>query len=374
MREYVNLISNPGFENGTSNWYVRGDGARYATDYFRTGTRSAQFGAKAGACELYNSDYAALVSRATAQGAGQYYFSIWARQTPDATAKITNVYAMVHYKKADTTGNPIQATGGTSSKLAEVSKTDWTQVSGVCNLDADITYLRLRVYDTKNVSTIWDTTGMRFDDAELVPLKVALKAEPAAIAEVKTEILSRSVVANYPDYVGENWKSALGLPTSVQVLTDTNTTVDVGVTWSYAGLDFTKYGKYTLVGTLDDSSFPNPKGITVQQNIYVGKANNLIPNPSFESDLVGWYLRGQNPNPSRVNSPVKDGKHAAMTGKWSVSGKQSGFAESKNMEELGAVVAQQGGRTVLLQRLGTGFSEGDPFRPVLPDKIALQNC
>ena len=343
VREYVNLISNPGFEEGTSNWYVRGDGTRYATDYFRTGTRSAQFGAKAGACELYTSDYAALASRATAQGAGQYYFSIWARQTPDATAKVTNVYAMVHYKKADTTGNPIQAVNGTSSKLAEVSKTDWTQVSGVCNLDADITYLRLRVYGTKNVSTTWDTTGMRFDDAELVPLKVALKAEPAAIAEVKTEILSRSVVANYPDYVGENWKSALGLPTSVQVLTDTNTTVDVGVTWSYAGLDFTKYGKYTLVGTLDDSSFPNPKGITVQQNIYVGKANNLIPNPSFESDLVGWYLRGQNPNPSRVNSPVKDGKYAAMTGKWSVSGKQSGFAESKNMEELGAVVAQQGG-------------------------------
>ena len=343
VREYVNLIANPGFEEGTSNWYVRGDGTRYATDYAKTGTRSAKFGARAGSCELNNTDNAALASRVIAQGAGQYYFGIWARQTPDATAKVTNVYAMVHYKKADTTGNPIQATNGTSSKLAEVSKTDWTQVSGICNLDADITYLRLRVYGTKNVSTTWDTTDMRFDDAELVPLKVALKAEPAAVAEVKTEILSRSVVVNYPDYVGENWKSALGLPTSVEVLTDNNTTVNVGVTWSYAGLDFSKYGKYTLVGTLDDSAFPNPKGITVQQNIYVGKANNLISNPSFESDLKDWYLRGQNPNPSRVTSPVKDGKYAAMTGKWSVSGKQSGFAETKNMDALGAVIAQQGG-------------------------------
>lgn len=343
VREYVNLLSNPGFEEGTKNWYVRGDGTRYTTDYVRTGTRSALFGAKAGACELYNSDYADLAARVTAQGAGQYYFGIWARQTPDAAAKVTNVYAMMHYKKADTTGNPIQATNGTSSKLAVVSKADWTQVSGICTLDADITYLRLRVYGTKDVSTTWDTTGMRFDDAQLVPLKVALKAEPAAVAQIKTEILSRFVVLNYPDYVGENWKSALGLPTSVEVLTDNNTTVDVGVTWSYAEVDFSKTGKYTLVGTLDDSAFPNPKGITVQQNIYVVKANNLITNSSFESDLAGWYLRGQNPNPSRVTSPVKDGKYAAMTGNWSVTGKQSGFAESKNMDALGAVIAKQGG-------------------------------
>lgn len=343
VREYVNLIANPGFEEGTKNWYVRGDGTRYATDYFRTGKQSAQFGAKAGACELNTTDYEALAARVAAKGAGQYYFGIYARQIPDAAARVTNLYAMVHYKKADTSGNPVAAVNGTSSKLAEVSKTDWSKIGGICNLDSDVTYVRLRLYGTKDVSTTWDTTGMRFDDAELVPLRVALKAEPAAIAEVKTEILSRSVVVNYPEYVGENWKDSLGLPDSVEVLTDNGSIATVDVTWSFSELDFTKYGKYTLVGTLDDSNFPNPEGITVEQNIYVGKAENLLPNPSFESDLVDWYLRGGNPNPSRVTNPVKDGKYAAMTGKWSVTGTQSGFAETKNMEALGAVIAQQGG-------------------------------
>ena len=345
VREYKNLLSNPGFEEGVKNWKTRGLGNYVATDYPRTGSNALMFGTNAGGLDFWNTDNADLASRVALQGAGQYYFAINVRQTPDAAANVTNFYACIHYVNPSngSISAPALAANGTSNKIT-VSKDGYTKAEGICTLPGDVTYARLRCYASKNVSTTWETTGLRFDDAELVPLKLALKVEPSAIAGIKTEILSRKVIRNYPDYVGEDWKEALGLPNKLEVVTDTGSVIEVGVTWSYAGLDFTKNGKYTLVGTLDDESFPNPKGITASINIYVGTAENLLPNPSFESDTKGWYFKGVNPAPGRVNDPVLDGSYAAHTGTWSSTAKNYSVADTRNnVNEIGAKVAATGG-------------------------------
>ena len=347
--EYKNLIANPGFEENLSGWYLRGanpNPSRVGSPVHRgsfaavTGVFSSS--AKDTAFAETRNTENALGAAVAQQGGGQFYFSAWSQASGDTVPAGLKFQTWLYYKTKDNFGNLSGATLKTGTKVS-LNNTEYVQSSGILDLPADTAWVRmdLRVFANKASDL---GTPLYLDEAELVLLKTALKAEPAAIAEIKTAVLSRSVVQNYPDYVGEDWKSALGLPASVEVLTDNGNVVSVDVTWSYAGLDFTKYGKYTLTGTLDDGSFPNPKGLTVKQNIYVGKANNLVSNPSFESDLNGWYLRGGDPNPDRVQDAAKDGKYAALTGAFSSNGTDTAFAETRNMTDtLGAAVAQQGG-------------------------------
>ena len=342
VRAYKNLISNPSFEDGITNWRTRGLGSYIATDYPKSGTNALMFGTNAGGLDFWNTDNAALASRVALQGAGQYYFAVNVRQTPDATANVTNFYARIHYVNPTngSTSSPALAPNGDGNKIT-VSKDGYTKTSGICTLAGDVTWLRIRCYASKSVSTTWETTGLRFDDVELVALKVALKAEPAAVAQIKTELLSRAVILDYPKYV-ENWKSELNLPATVEVLTDNGSTVSVGVTWSYAGLDFTKYGKYTLVGKLDDSSFPNPKELTVQQTIYVSKASNIIPNGDFENGTANWsgWMASGIADPSKKGNQILLVKKSQMS--TSVAGSMALYENADGISKLVEAAAASG--------------------------------
>ena len=342
VREYVNLITNPGFEDGVTGWKTRGDKPFLATDYPHSGQYALMFGTGAGGFDFLTTEDTALAQRAMLYGGGQYYYAVNVRQTPGTTIDVTKFNVYIQYKDASVTSSTWPKAG--TSPSITVSKDAYQKVSGICTLKDGLTGLRFRAACNKSASGTWDLTNLRFDDAELVPLKLPLLVEPSPVKEIKTEILSRKVVINYPDYVGEDWKTALGLPNTVEVITESGDVAEVEVKWSYAGLDFTKYGKYTVVGTLDDANFPNPHGITVQQNIYVSKASNLIDNFSFEGNLDGWYLRGGNPNPTVVTSPVKDGKYAAKTGTLSTTGTEMSFIDTRNMNSaLGLAIEQLGG-------------------------------
>ena len=351
VREKKNLFANGDFETATNNgptgWYMPGAGTRITTEFIRSG-QTAGWARSSKATDVKRNGFnkegvelpATVANRVNEFGAGQYYFGLYARKGQSNV--VVTFDTLFTYRVGTQTSTPAnQKLAGNKITLT----TDYQASGNILELPDDLNFVQMQFNFYKTDTTVtFDDIGAYIDDAELIALKTELEVEPSAIAEIKTEILSRTVVQNYPDYVGEDWKAALGLPETVEVLTDTGATATVDVKWSYAGLDFTKYGKYTLVGKLDDSGFPNPKGLTVEQNIYVGKVKNLLPNPSFESDLVGWYLRGVNPSPSKVQKPVKDGSYAAMSGTWSASKIDESIADTRNMvEALTASVKELGG-------------------------------
>ena len=293
VREYKNLIPNGDFENGTTGW--RGFTVKSVADPLNAsnkvllGTKSPMDTSLGGKQVIYQGDTAtinAFVAAFAAQGGGQYYYAIDAMSAPyDASnPALTDIDAWIDLRTS-TTGSSANVTSGGSSSRVNLSTTEWKTISTIITANDNWNWLRT---DMKCRGNSAKAGGVYLDNFQLVPLKLTLKAEPSAVDEIKTELLSRKVVLNYPDYVGENWKEQLGLPNTVEVLTDNGSVTDVEVTWSFAGLDFTKYGKYTLVGTLDDSSFPNPKGLTVKQNIYVVKPSNLLSNGDFDNGAAGW--------------------------------------------------------------------------------------
>ena len=80
VREYKNLVLNPGFEEGTKNWRLRGNaGSKYIwNDFVHSGENAFSFGEystnSTNNIEFFNLDETDLANRAKAMGAGQYFF------------------------------------------------------------------------------------------------------------------------------------------------------------------------------------------------------------------------------------------------------------------------------------------------------------
>ena len=306
VREYANLITLGGFNSGvksdiTKDIYVAGTHSQVDSPV-KEGSHAAKTftGWTSWGNVAYNKNTADIATAVNQLGAGQYYFGVWGRSEDNEAMKIK---ANLLYKTPASTSSI--TTAGTQVTL---NNTEFVASSGIATLPEDVTYIQMQVrLDRYSSSGSLNGKVLYLDLAEIIALKVPLKVEPANIAEIKTEIPSRFVAVNYDKYVGENWKEALGLPSSVEVVTDKGTVGSVGVTWNYGALDVSKCGKYTLTGTLDAGGFPNPKGLTVTQNIYVRKADNLISNPSFEEGANGWGWG----NHFEINgTPAAEGKFA----------------------------------------------------------------
>ncbi|MBE6959045.1 MAG: hypothetical protein E7447_07860 [Ruminococcaceae bacterium] len=351
VQEKKNLFANGSFEtnNGSipTGWYMPGLGTRITGEFVRTG-ETAGWPRSANASDAkrngYNKDGAelpaAVAARVNEIGAGLYYFGIYGRKG-DHNATVT-FESLFTYRVGNQTTTP-GSQRVTSERITMTA--DYQAAGGMVELPADLNFVQMQFNFYKTDSSVaFDDIGIYVDDAEFFVLKTALKVEPSAIAEIKTETPVRAVVQNYPDYVGKDWKASLGLPDAVEVLTDNGTTASVNVIWNYDNLKLDKEGKYILFGSLDDSGFPNPKGLAVTQIIFVRPYKNLITNPSFEGGFAGWYLRGANPNPSVTNAVFKQGKYAALTGAMSTTKTVDSIADTRKMvEDLDAGVALQGG-------------------------------
>lgn len=347
VREYKNLITNGDFNSGMTgwkSWTLTGMADPKDPDNkVLFAKRSAMVTNAGGNQIIYQRDAAtinALVGAFSGEGEGQYYFAIDAMSAPyDASSAARNDLDVWIDLRYNTNGTGTGTSSAGMSPVTRINSTDWTIISTIVDMIDGWNWLRT---DAKCKGSTTEPGAVYLDNFQLVPLKQVLKAEPDGVSSVKTDVLSRYVVINYPDYVGDDWKTQLGLPKSVDVLTDNGSTVSLEVTWDYSSVDFTKYGKYTLIGTLDPT-FPNPKGITVEQNIYITKAQNMIPNGGFESGLEGWSIRGINPKADRVQNPVQEGKYAAVTGTISATKTPDSLADTRNMvNEIGANVASQG--------------------------------
>lgn len=351
VRSWENLFQNGDFEEiGQApnrnyypiGWYLDGGGDRYVPGMGRNNSIAARFfdSTLTGKTHTsYNSEkqdsMANVGARIAEMGAGQYYFRIHAKAGADSPAVTFTSRLLYRTGSQNTTPNNQMLGGSTVTLNKEYQFSD-----GIVALPENVTFAQLQFTVKKTDLTIsFDDIGVYFDDAELIPLRVALKSEPKAIAEVKTKIQSRFVTVNYDKYVGENWKASLNLPETVEVLTDDGDTVSVGVEWSYAGLDVSKLGRYTLTGTLDKGAITNPKELTVEQHIFVRNAENLFTNPSFEEGVSGWgfgYYYLTDGMPAAVGSK-------ALQLQTNVSGR---FTQNNlynlNSEELAAKIAAQG--------------------------------
>ena len=342
VRKYENLIQNPSFEENLAGWYLRGaNPAASQTDLFAAdGKYSALLGGN-----LNYTNFGAADSRnsiiTSIPGAGQYYISAKARSCADTIPSGINFQAKMLYKTADDKGNLSGAKTINGEKVA-VSNAAFVQSSAITDLPGNTGWIRMDLYLSASAVTNFADFAICLDDVELIPLKYALEVEPSAIQEIKTKLPVRAVIQNYPDYVGANWQTELGLPKSVEVLTDNGNVVNVDVQWDCSNLNFAAPGKYAIVGTLD-SAFPNPNNLAAVQIVYVREYKNLLPNPSFEGNLTGWYIRGLNPSAGVTTEVLKHGRYAAVTGAMSTTSTSSGFADTRNtVDQLGAAVALQG--------------------------------
>lgn len=310
VQEMENLFSNSSFEGNTNGWSAR---YWYAPQISSQGlTRGLRRPGAVGdyafavashknamtsypLIENDNTESGALAQKIQELGAGQYYISAQIRDYDEANGgNITEGTNSGPFKATVSLfRNETYVAGGTGEKqvvetpAVTISKDTYTTTGVVFELSGTDAWIRAKV-NLKSSST-FSAEYVLIDDMQLIPLKLSLKAEPANIEEIKTEIPSRFIALNFDKYVGDSWKDSLGLPETVEVITAEGDTASVGVTWSFAGLDFSKAGKYTVTGTLDNSAFPNPKGLTVKQNLYVREISNLLSNPSFETGYRdGW--------------------------------------------------------------------------------------
>ena len=353
VRPYENLFDNGDFEeiiragNGTYypvGWYFAGLSDRFVAGAGRNGSNAARFNrpdATSTSTTAYNSEkndsMANVAARIAAVGAGQYYIGIYARKGASNVA--VSVSTTFLYRTGTQSSTPSnQKPTGNKLTLTE----EYQASKMIVQLPENLTYAQLQFATSKTDKTVaFDDIGVYFDDAQIIPLKIALKVEPANIAQIKTQIPSRFVAINYDKYMGDNWQAALGLPETVEVVTDKGTVGTVGVTWDYSTLDVTKYGAYALTGTLDAEGFPNPKGLTVTQKIFVRKAENLISNPSFEEGVTGW---GWGSNYAINGTPAAVGKYALQvrSSTSSYSSYNMLFVNSAEQKALAERVASEG--------------------------------
>lgn len=341
VREKANLIPGGGMNSGSAsavrdNMYIAGTHSQVQSPV-KEGSHSAKTYTtwNAWGNVATSKNLQTVAAAVQVQGAGQYYFGIWAQSE---NAEIMKITPKITYK------NPANTSGKTiSGSQVALSNTEFVQISGVTELPGDVTSVEILMrLDRYSDSVSLNNQVLYLDELELIPLNVPLQAEPSAVAEIKTEVLSRFVEVNYQNYVGENWQTALGLPKTVEVVTDKGDTAALNVTWDYSKLDLTTCGKYTLTGTLDSSAYPNPKGLTVQQSIYVREGKNLLPAGGFNSPSpsvvkADFYIAGTH---SQVGSPVKEGSYAAKTyTTWNAWGN---IASTYNQQAVAAAVQEQG--------------------------------
>jgi hypothetical protein len=232
-----------------------------------------------------------IAANVAATGGGQFYYSLWMRSASETPHTDVQMQSAVLFKTKNENGTLSSSTTKYGSKVS-LSNTEYHQSCGVLQMPANTAWVRLDMNVSLQEAADLGSSVLYLDNAELLPINVTIPKdqEPADVEEILDEIPVRAVVQNYDTFVGENWQQALNLPTSVKVRTSKGNTAYVDVIWDYAPLNLKKEGKYTLVGKLDNSAYPNPKELYVTQVVHIVQYKNLLTNPSFENGLNGWYL------------------------------------------------------------------------------------
>ena len=325
VREYSNLFDNyNGSLESALYWSIR-DNQNFTTDPVKHGTYATNqimpkgwvSGTAGDALYSYNKYSDIPANFVTETGAGQYWFGTWAQigaNTQDPYEVNDNFQLCVYMKRTTTLVENVasmsenenlvsyDASRAYTGDFVRLNADAYTRVGLVAELDG--TDEHLRFYVKPNSDVAYDI--LHLDNMELIPLKLALTEVPAIITDVVKPV-ALSVIKDYNTYVGDDWQTALALPTEVDVTLD-NGIGKAAVKWDYSNLDLTTPGWYVLTGKLISEDYANPSGLTVEQVIYVHSYSNLLAeyNGSLESALY-WSIRN---NQNFTTDPVMHGTYA----------------------------------------------------------------
>ena len=184
IRQKSNLVPNPSFEDTSSSatkwksgWGGRGieQTSQYAAaGKFSAVTKSWSVGAstKVTYIQNYDSGAAALGAAVASAGVGQYYYSIQVRTDAEYVADGVYIqYRLWSKPSADGAHTLAYTYGG-------VSNTEFVKYSNVADIPENTQWVSLEVRLGGNSGT--DISGMRLfiDDAQVIPLKIEMPAEP----------------------------------------------------------------------------------------------------------------------------------------------------------------------------------------------------
>ena len=138
-----------------------------------------------------SAEQTATATRLMAEGAGQYLLSIDVMAAPQGTNAAREDLKVTLDQRYYTAGSDSSKSAGmvTSGFL---SATEWTNISKIITVSDNWTKIRTDIKST--ISKAGQPAAYYVDNVELIPLKVALKAEPANISEIKTHLIINKCV------------------------------------------------------------------------------------------------------------------------------------------------------------------------------------
>lgn len=250
-----------------------------------------------------------------ALGAGQYHFSInaWSDNENGSVMFLrVRTYYGAYSGENNTNGSSTTPTTQCWANILVDNRvtltSDVQQPSVIASIDttdaskSDIDYVYVEVDYTKM------TDGAFYlDELCVLPLKVEVTEVPAIVTKVTSTMTTLSVIKDYDTYVGNDWQTALGLPTQVDVALSNNATGKADVTWDLTTLDVSKLGRYVVTGTVSSDEYIITDELTVEQVIYIQEYENMLTstrNPNFDVDVM--------------TSTNNEGKVSGWSATWSV--------------------------------------------------------
>lgn len=334
VREYLNLLKNPSFEEGISDWcLVAGPTLTQISSPVQDGAYAiaSVISKKAQRANYISQDVTAALNE---NGAGEYYISTWGQLGENAAAenddrywtrldiladgKTTNAdwkYVGTSYISDKAFSPAADSADGSKAPVGNQSvapvKGEWRQSHRRVMLNFDtINKARIEVGITGGSAFV---NTLYIDHAELVPLNVTLPASSLLGAEEIVEVSAlpiKALIENYDQWVVDV-SSSLRLPQTVSVVTDKGNAVQVAVEWNTEKLKYDTLGEYELTGRLkaSEAGLANTGNLTATQKVLVRSYQNLLKNPSFEDGVSDWkFVNG--PTHTQVSSPVQDGSYA----------------------------------------------------------------
>ena len=334
VREYLNLLKNPSFESGTSDWKFK-DGPVHTqvSSPVQDGDYAIQ-SVITSRSQRPNYISQSITNALNESGAGEYYISTWGQLGEDAEITDGDTYWTRMNIQADgkeweyvgtsyiSSSDLSPAADTADGNKAPVSAQAIIPVKGEWRQSHRRVMLNFERIDQARI-VVGITGGSAFaskvyiDHTELVPLNVTLPAsshlgEEEEIVEVSA-LPIKALIENYDQWV-VNVNSSLRLPQTVTVITDKGNAVNVDVEWNTENLKYDTVGEYELTGILkaSEAGLANTEHLTATQKVLIRSYQNLLKNPSFESGTSDWKFK-DGPVHTQVSSPVQDGDYAIQS-------------------------------------------------------------
>jgi hypothetical protein len=296
IRDPENLLKNPGFEDGATNWsYNVGGATRMVSGSFvKSGSSALSVTDYSQRWDLAGQDVKEELLR---NGAGEYYFGAWARliadtaSHPDSGLSVQleiqpGVNGSTHFQTSwmPDWAYPDQAAKDKASINIALNNTGYAQASNRILIKdlGDVSKITKMAFNIvlldQNGAGNYPKQGIYLDNAELIPLNVVLPQQ---------NIVSFDAVTSISVSKGTEFGN-LGLPAEVQVTLEDGTMTSLPVNWVQGSYDKEMPGTYTITGAfnLDGTLITNKAELAPTACITV-RAEGQMPGDTYYFSTSG---------------------------------------------------------------------------------------